>query len=87
MGYTLTTPQKKLMSQLLQVGRWNNESEIIRYGLHLVAKEVQADETRSLDPISKDVLMRSYRKLSKADRAEEKAMEKASAYPSPGELE
>lgn len=87
MAYALTEPQKRLVRQLLQVGRWNNESEIIRYGIHLVAKEVRMDETRNFSPISKDVLARAYRKLSKQDRAEEKAMERASAGPSPGELE
>jgi Arc/MetJ-type ribon-helix-helix transcriptional regulator len=87
MGHALTNPQKRLMRQLLQVGRWNNESEIIRYGLHLVAKEVKADEARSLQPISKDVLMRSYRKLSRADREEERRMERASSRPALGELE
>jgi Arc/MetJ-type ribon-helix-helix transcriptional regulator len=87
MAYTLTKPQKRLMRDLLQVGRWNNESEIIRYGLHLVAKEVQADQSQNLEPLSKDVLMRAYRKLSKADLDEEKAMERASARPQQSDLE
>ena len=87
MAHTLTEPQKRLVRQLLQVGRWNNESEIIRYGLHLVAKEVQADQAQSLEPVAKSVLMRAYRKLSKNDWEEEKAMEQASALPLRGELE
>ena len=87
MAHTLTKPQKRLVRELLQVGRWNNESEIIRYGLHLVAKEVHADEAQSLEPISKDLLMRAYRKLSKLDFEEEKAMERASARPQPSDFE
>lgn len=87
MAHTLTHPQKRLVQELLKVGRWNNESEIIRYGLHLVAKEVRADEVRDLSPISKDVLARAYRKMSRRDRSDERRMAEASARPQPGELE
>jgi Arc/MetJ-type ribon-helix-helix transcriptional regulator len=59
MGHSITDPQKRLMKELLQIGRWNNESEIIRYGLHLVAKEVQTDQARSLEPLPKGSLMRA----------------------------
>jgi Arc/MetJ-type ribon-helix-helix transcriptional regulator len=87
MGHALTGSQKRLVRELLRVGRWNNESEIVRYGLHLVAKEVQADQARSLAPIGANVLARAYKKMSLADRAEEKALTKASAKPQLGELE
>ena len=87
MAHTLTEPQKRLVQELLKVGRWNNESEILRYGLHLVAKEVRADEARNLEPISKDALARAYRKMSRHDCKEERKMAEASARPQPGELE
>jgi Arc/MetJ-type ribon-helix-helix transcriptional regulator len=87
MAHVVTNPQKRLLRELLKVGRWNNESEIIRYGLHLVAKEVTADETNSLAPISKDVLTRAYRKLGKDDLRDAKVLEAASSYPTKGELE
>ena len=87
MAHTLTEPQKRLIQELLQVGRWNNESEIIRYGLHLVAKEVEDEQARSLEPYAAGVLARAYRRLTPRDLREEKAMERASARPQKGELE
>ena len=44
MATTLTTQNKQTLKRLLKTGRWNNESEIMRYGLHLVAKEVEQAE-------------------------------------------
>ena len=87
MNASLTTENKRLLKALLQMGRWGNESEIIRYGLHLVAREVQAEQERSLAPIPPGVLARAYKKLSLTDIAEDQAMGRASAYPRPGELE
>lgn len=87
MAYTLTDSQKRLVRELLKVGRWNNESEIIRYGLHLVAREVERDQARSLEPYPAGVLARAYRRLTPRERQEEKALERASAKPRKGELE
>jgi Arc/MetJ-type ribon-helix-helix transcriptional regulator len=84
---SVTSSQKRLVKQLLKIGRWNNESEIIRYGLHLVAKEVERDERRNLDPYPPGLLAKAYRKLGKAESAEDRAMANASAYPTKGELE
>lgn len=87
MAHTLAEPQRKLIQELLKAGRWNNESEIIRYGLHLMAKEVQSEQTRRLDPYPSQVLARAYRRLTRRGRKEERAMERASAGPHKGELE
>lgn len=87
MAHTLTEPQKRLIQELLKVGRWNNESEIIRYGLHLVAREVESEQERSLAPYPAGVLARAYRRLTSQKRKEEQAMERASAGPQKGELE
>lgn len=87
MSHSLTITQKRLVRELLKVGRWNNESEILRYGLHLVAREVEAEHARSLEPYGPGVLAKAYRKMSAQDRREERAMERASAKPCPGELE
>jgi len=43
MAHILSEPQKRLIPELLKVGRRNNESDILRYGLHLVAREVEAE--------------------------------------------
>ena len=87
MSASVTSSQKRLVKQLLKIGRWNNESEIIRYGLHLVAKEVERDQQRNLDPYPAGLLAKAYRKLGKAESEEDRAMANASAYPSKGELE
>jgi Arc/MetJ-type ribon-helix-helix transcriptional regulator len=87
MAHSLTAPQKKLIQELLKIGRWNNESEILRYGLHLVAKEVQEDEAHSLEPYPVGLLARAYRRLTPRERKEEQGLEGASAGPQKGELE
>ena len=87
MNASLTVENKKLVKALLRIGRWGNESEIVRYGLHLVAREVEAERQRSLAPIAAGVLARAYRRLSPADRQDDRAMSKASAYPRKGELD
>ena len=87
MAHTLTEPQKRLIQELLKVGRWNNESEIIRYGLHLVAREVEAEQERSLEPYPAGIVARAYRRLTPTERKEEQAMERASTGPQKGELE
>ncbi len=87
MAHTITEPQRKLIQELLKVGRWNNESEIIRYGLHLVAREVGTEQERSLDPYPAGVLARAYRRLTPREKREERAMERASAGQQTGELE
>ncbi len=86
MSISLTDGNKKLIKALLRLGRWGNESEIVRYGLHLVAREVERDQHRSLSPIPRGVLTRAYRKLNLSDYAEDRALSKASAYPVKGEL-
>ena len=87
MAHTLTEPQRKLIQELLKVGRWNNESEILRYGLHLVAREVENEQARSLEPYPAGVLARAYRQITPREKKEERTMERASAGPHKGELE
>ena len=87
MAHTLTEPQKRLIQELLKVGRWNNESEILRYGLHLVVREVEGEQERRLKPYPPGRLARVYRRLTPRERKEERAMERASAGPQKGELE
>lgn len=87
MAHTLTEPQRKLIRELLKVGRWNNESEIIRYGLHLVAKEVEDEQARRLEPYPAGVLSRAYRRMTPREKKDQLEMERASAGPQKGELE
>jgi Arc/MetJ-type ribon-helix-helix transcriptional regulator len=81
MAHTRTNPQKKLIQKLLKVGRWNNESEILRYELHLVAREVEQDQARSLEPYPSGVLAKAYQRITARERKEERTMERASAKP------
>ncbi len=46
----LTKENKKLVGVLLATGRWGNKSEIVRYGLHLVKREVEAEQAREFKP-------------------------------------
>ncbi len=87
MSISLTKANKRLIKALLRVGRWGNESEIVRYGLHLVAREVEQEQRGDLTAIRPGVLARAYRQLGAADLAEERAMARASAYPAKGELD
>ena len=74
MNASLTRQNKKLLRQLLRLGRWANESEIVRYGLHLVAKEVHTEQKDSLAPYPTGVLARAYGRMSAAERREDEAM-------------
>lgn len=87
MSASVTTSHKHLIKELMKIGRWNNESEIIRYGLHLVAKEVERDRQGSLQPYPPGVLARAYRKLGRVVSEEDRRMSRASAHPGRGELE
>lgn len=87
MAHSMTEVQRRLIRKLLKVGRWNNESEIVRYGLHLVAREVEAEQGRSLEAYPTGVLAAAYRRLTREERKEERALERASAGPQEGELE
>lgn len=83
MAATVAMPQKKLLRRLLKCGRWNSESEIVRYGIELVRREV---ERKELSPYPDSVLADAYRRVSDAERAEDERLGRASALPYPGEL-
>src|SRR5439155_10222330 len=57
MAVSLTPQNKRTLKRLLKTGRWNNESEVIRYGLHLVNKEV--DGGQNLSPYTAAELRRA----------------------------
>ena len=76
-------PQKKLLRKLLESGRWNSESEIVRYGIELVRREVQREE---LSRYPQAALSAAYRRLSKAELQQDVRLGRASALPTPGEL-
>jgi Arc/MetJ-type ribon-helix-helix transcriptional regulator len=78
MATTLTAQNKKSLKELLKTGRWNNESEIMRYGLHLVIEEVRGKQAMDLRPIPDEVLAKALRKKTRKELAEEKRMAKAS---------
>ena len=85
MNASLTQQNKRLVKDLLRIGRWANESEIVRYGLHLVAREVEREQKESLAPYSPGLLARAYRRMSAAERKEDRALAARSARPPPEE--
>lgn len=86
MSASVTARHRGLLRKLLGTGYWKSESEIICYGLRLVAKEVEDGHERILDPYPPGPLSAAYRKLRKKVIAEDRALAKASAYPSRAEF-
>lgn len=78
MAVSLTPENKRTILRLLETGRWNNESEIMRYGLHLVNQEVQRAQLEQLAPIPKGALAEAYRRQTADERADEKRMARRS---------
>jgi len=75
----LTSENKKQIKRLLRTGRWNNQSEILRYGLHLVINEVEARREKEWpEPIPAHVLQEIYENETAAERAEQQAAAEAS---------
>jgi Arc/MetJ-type ribon-helix-helix transcriptional regulator len=87
MSATITTANKRLIKELLKIGRWNNESEIIRFGLHLVAREVEEQQRQGLSPYPPSLLAKVYRQMTVKEHEEDRSMARACAFPKKGELE
>ena len=85
MSIALTDENRKVLKWLRGTGRWANDSEIVRYGLHLVLKEVKTEMTQGLGPYSYAEVAKAYAKDSKEDRKMEKLLGKASARFKPGD--
>ena len=83
MAATVAMPQKKLLRKLLKSGRWNSESEIVRYGIELVRREIEREQ---LSPLPAALLAEAYRRISSLEREEDARLGRASALPAPGEL-
>jgi Arc/MetJ-type ribon-helix-helix transcriptional regulator len=64
MAATVAMPQKKLLRKLMKSGRWNSESEIVRYGIDLVRREVEREQ---LSPYPEHVLTEAYDKLTREE--------------------
>jgi len=74
----LTAENKRQIKRLLKTGRWNNESEIMRYGLHLVIEEMDAKQRADLSPMPPGQLAKALKQLTPQERVEERRMAKAS---------
>lgn len=84
MATTITPPNRKLIERLVKTGRFNNYSEVVRYGLELVRREIERED---LSQYPDSVLTKIYREMSPQEKASEARMARASARPSPGELD
>ncbi len=84
MAATVAQPQKELLRELLKAGRWTNESEIVRYGIELVRREVEREQ---LAPLPDKVLARCYRQMSVDEISEDHQLGAASARPGSKDME
>ena len=84
MSATVAQPQKDLLRELLKAGRWTNESEIVRYGIELVKREV---EREALSPVPNSELAACYASMSQDDKASESQMAKRVVRPTSKDLE
>jgi len=79
MNATLTSADRQLLKQLLKVGRWNSQTEVIRYALFLLKDEVERGGVHDLTPYSHAALRRAARRASREDIAADRRLGKASA--------
>ena len=75
MAATVAQPQKELLRELLKVGRWTNESEIVRYGIELVRREVERER---LTKYPAGTLARCYKQMKQEELADDAAWSEAS---------
>lgn len=68
MAGTITPPNRKLIERLVKTGRFNNYSEVVRYGLELVRREIERED---LSQYPKHVLSEIYREMSRDEKASE----------------
>jgi putative addiction module CopG family antidote len=83
MSAVLTSENKRLIRRAIQSGRWNNESEVIRYAIHLVEREMQDCELRKLTPFGASELRQAAKRATADDVALDKRLGKASARHKP----
>jgi Arc/MetJ-type ribon-helix-helix transcriptional regulator len=81
---TITPPNRKLIERLVRTGRFNNYSEVVRYGLELVRREIERED---LSQYPNSILRRIYQRMSRVEKASEAKIAKVCARPSPGELD
>jgi Arc/MetJ-type ribon-helix-helix transcriptional regulator len=70
MAATVAQPRKELLRKLLKAGRWTNESEIVRYGIELVRREVEREQ---LSKYPDGALAKCYKQMKREELAEDTA--------------
>ena len=79
MNAILTSADRQLLKQLLKLGRWNSENEVIRSALFLLKGEIEGGHLHNLAPYSQAALRRAARSASREDIAADRRLAKASA--------
>ena len=79
MNATRTSADRQLLKQLLKLGRWTSQNEVIRSALFLLKVEFEHERLRELTPYSQAALRRASRKASREDIAADRRLAKASA--------
>ena len=89
MAVSLTLQNRQTLKRLLKTGRWNNESEILRYGLRLVERELTEEQRADLSPVPREQLAKALRQLTTREQAEDVRMTRASLRhrPAPEDLD
>ena len=75
MSATVSAQQEKVLQRLLKTGRWNNKSEIVRHGIELVQREVQAEE---LAGVPDDVVRQCHAEMTAEEIEADRAMGRSS---------
>jgi Arc/MetJ-type ribon-helix-helix transcriptional regulator len=78
MAVSLRPDNKRILKRFLKTGRWNNESEILRYGLRWVERELTAEQFAELSPVSAEQLAKALRQLTPLEQLEETRISRAS---------
>ena len=79
MNAALTSADRQLLKQLLKLGRWNSQNEVIRYALFLLKDEIENGRVLHLAPYSHAALRRAARTATREDIAADRRLAKASA--------
>ena len=86
MSIALTAENERTLKRLLESGRWQDESEIVRHGILLVEKEIaELDRNPWPQPLPNEVLERAYQNETAEEKEIERKLGEASCRHRPGE--
>jgi len=75
-GICFTSKNRQQLKELVQTGRWNNVSEVVRAALH---QFYETERARDLSPYSEAEMRAAARRQTPKEKAEDRRLAKASA--------